>query len=52
MHLHALTWAFWMASCSSSSKLRRPQASSWAGLAVICTGSSKSWPITSQGRQP
>lgn len=51
VHPHALTCAFWMASWSSSSKLRTPQGGACAGLAVICTGSSKSWPIMSHGWQ-
>lgn len=49
-HLQTLTCAFWIASCSSSSKLRT-LGKAWTGLAVICTGSSKSWPITSHGWQ-
>lgn len=45
------TCALWMASCSSSSRLRTRQGRLCTGLAVICTGSSKSWPIMSLGWQ-
>lgn len=50
IYIQTLTCAFWIASCSSSSKLRMP-GKVWTGLAVISTGSSKSLPITSQGWQ-